>query len=571
PDRDPRPRRRVKPGRGPSPDLAEAMALHKAGQLAEAIERYRAIRRAFPKDLAALNLLGAALIQSGDAAEALPLLEEACALAPGFAEAESNRAAALNALVRFAEAEEAARLALKAKPDYPEALNNLGNALQARHLHRDAVEAYEKSLALRHGAAETLNACGVSLKALGRLDEALAAVDKAIALFPDFPAAHSNRAAVLKELGRYEEALAACDRALALEPGMVEAWGNRAVTFAALERIEEAEAAYLEAKTLQPGHPEILWNLSMVRLAQGRLAEGWPDYEHRWCRPTSRILPHEEIPLWRGEPGLPLKGKTLLVQFEQGFGDAIQMLRYVPVLEAMGAACILEMPEALFTLALRNFPRARVIPMDAPPTGADYRIPLMSLPLALRTETVAAIPGQVPYLRPDPAAVERWRGVIRPDPRPKFGLVWRGNASHIDDRNRSARLDDFLPLLENRNALWFVLQKGLTDEENERLKAFGTAVAFDRALPTFDDTAALLEFVDVVITVDSAPAHLAGALGKRTAVLLPFHADWRWLRNRADSPWYPTARLYRQRTPGDWAGTIGGIAAEIAGQNRPRS
>ena len=545
--------------------LAEAVALHQGGKPGEAKECYQKILAAHPGHFGTLNLLAVASIQTGEAARAIPLLERALLAQPDYVEAHSNLGAAFRLCNRAVEAEAACRKALALRPDYPEALHNLGAALQLQGRDEEALVEYGRSLVLRPASAQVHNSRCVSLKRLRRHEEAVEAGRRALALQPHYAEALNNVAAALKELGRYGEALAACEEALALQPNFAEAHGNRGVILASLNRMEEAAAAYRQALDHRPDFNEVGWNLGLMHLSLGRFAEGWVDYERRWGREEVRALPETGLPLWTGEPGIDLAGKKLLIQFEQGCGDLIQMARYLPLLERRGAVPvpILEVPASLRTLLTRSFPDLRLTPLDVVPEGLDYRIPVMSLPLALGTDSEAAIPGGVPYLRPDPEAVARWAARLPPDPRRKFGLVWRGNPIHPNDRNRSAKLEDLLPLLARKDVIWFILQKNLTEAELLLLQPFRNAVVLDPVLETFDDTAAVMMFLNVVVSVDSAPAHLAGALGRKTAVLLPFHADWRWMHDRADSPWYPSARLYRQAAPGDWAGVVGRLLEEI--------
>jgi hypothetical protein len=271
--------------------------------------------------------------------------------------------------------------------------------------------------------------------------------------------------------------------------------------------------------------------------------------------------------LWLGETDI--RGKNLLVQSEQGFGDVIQMLRYIPLIARMGAKTWFQAPKPLEALVRRSLSDAHVIPLRSCPDGIDLRIPIMSLPLAAKSLSEAEIPRDCPYLVPDRAKVELWRSRLASAHGRRVGLVWRGNPKHKNDHHRSAKLDVLLPLLENRDIRYVTLQKGLSEAEVSILARHPNVVALDKELTTFDDTAAVIAALDLVISVDTAPAHLSGALGKPIWVLLPFNPEWRWMLDRADSPWYPTARIFRQSEVGNWDGVIASLQAALSAAKKP--
>jgi len=533
------------------PDLGPALRLHQAGKVLEARGHYEKLRAAFPRHPDVLHLLGVTYLQTGENAAAIPFIEAALAVRPGDAEARCHLGNALQRLGRHAEAATAYRQA----PGHAAALSNLSISLNALGRNEEALEACREALRLKPDHAEACNNLAATLKELERYEEAVAACQRALELRPDYAEALNNLGAALKELDRPEEAAAVCQRALALRPDYAEAHNNLGAAFKELRRTEEAAAAYRRALALRPGFSGAEWNLALANLCLGNFREGWPAYERRWERKEMRVQVDKSLPLWLGSPELAGQGKTLLLQFEQGFGDAIQMMRYVPLLEARGIGCCIEVPTALRDLVQRSFPRSRVVPLGEIPAGIDYRVPVMSLPLALGTFAEEAIPKAAPYLVADPERVAAWRVRLGGEGRRWFGLAWRGNPNHIHDRHRSAALDDFLPLLERREIRWVIFQKDLTAAERERLRNYGNAIVLDHELTNFE-TAAAMRLLDGMITVDSAPAHLAGALGLPTTIVLPFHSEWRWMLERSDSPWYPTARLFRQARAGDWAELI---------------
>ncbi|MDE1170746.1 MAG: tetratricopeptide repeat-containing glycosyltransferase family protein [Verrucomicrobium sp.] len=500
--------------------LARAVQAHQAGKISAARVQYQQVLRQAPQHPVALNLLGVTHLQEGETEKGLGFIDRALSFTPRYAEAWCNRSAALKALGRHLDAAEAAQKALALNPEYPEALNNLGAALHELRRYGEAAEACRRAVALRPGYVDAWSNLGSACKALRRYPEAEAAYARAIALQPSFADAHHNLGAVLEETNRHDAALASYERALAA----------------------------------QPGHVEAAWSRGLLFLSQGRLEEGWRIYERRWERKKIRPLHPSPWPLWLGET--PLEGKRLLIQYEQGFGDFFQMARYFPQLQARGARCFLQVPEPLRALAARNFPEMELLGPRENPPEADCRIPFMSLPRAF-----GGIPAATPYLAADPAKAAAWRARLGEGDFPRVGLVWRGNPEHANDHNRSARLADFLPLLARPDVQCVVLQKDLAPEEAALLARYGNVAAAGPHLADFDDTAAVISLLDRVISIDSAVAHLAGALGRPLSLLLPFSADWRWGIGRAETPWYPAARLFRQGAPGQWNGPVAAAAA----------
>ncbi|MDE1170437.1 MAG: tetratricopeptide repeat protein [Verrucomicrobium sp.] len=577
-----------------SNDLQAAIALHQKGRVSDARVAYARVLQQAPHNPVALHLLGVTFLQEGKAAEALPWLRRAAAFRPQDADMLGGLAAALGATDCFAEAADVYQRLLVIRPEEAYAWRGLAEALQKLGRLKEAVRAYKRILVLAQDAGVLTN-FGALLKDLGRLGEAVAAHRRALELEPGLAAAHNNLGAALEAQEKLEEALASYLASFAADPRYVRGRVNAGAILQKLNRHEDAVALYQEALSFQPddagalynwsnallemnrveemfavherlfsfhpGHEEALWIQAGVFLARGELRRGWESYERRWSgrRPISPPPP-AGCPLWLGE-GEPGPG-PLLLQAEQGLGDTIHMLRYVPLLEARGTACWLQVPETLRALAARSFPAARVFSDVAVPPGAARRIPMMSLPLALRTDTVADIPGRVPYLTPDGARAAHWRAALPSGKGRRVGLAWRGSPTHERDRWRSARLEDFLPFLEREDFLPVIFQKGLTEAERALLARYPRAAVADAA--DLDDLAALLSVLDHVVAVDSSPAHLAGALARPASVLLPFYADWRWLLDRADSPWYPTARLFRQPARGAWAPAVAAALKELA-------
>jgi tetratricopeptide (TPR) repeat protein len=495
--------------------------------------------------------------------EALAAYDRALASRPAWVAIQVHRAMVLERLARPQEALLGYDAAVSLRADDWQ-IRVLRANLRVRLGHLVAALAdFDRALVLRPDFAEGHSNRGNTLVELGLLVEALAAHDRAVALAPDSAAIHFNRGNGLRELGQVEAAMASYARALTLDPRHVEAHSNLGVLLAGENRHAEALACYENALRIRPDHPQARYNRALAYLATGELARGWRDYEARWLGVDgmSREAPREfREPLWLGET--PAQGRAILVHAEQGLGDTLQFSRYVEQLAAAGAAVTFEVQAPLRALLQQLRGDVRVITRGEAYAPCDCRCPLLSLPLALRT-TLATIPARPRYLEADAVKRQHWRGVLRELRTPRIGLVWRGSRDHRNDVQRSARLSEWLSRLPPGFA-YVSLQKDVRDEDADVLTAHPEL--FDPAgqLQDFADTAALCECLDLVISVDTSVAHLSGALGCKTWVLLPFHADWRWMLERGDSPWYPTMRLYRQTTRGDWAGVLERVSRDLA-------
>lgn len=395
----------------------------------------------------------------------------------------------------------------------------------------------------------------------GAAGEAVALYDRALTVRPDSFEAHNNRGTALRELNRFEEALASYDRALTLKPDYAGALANRANVHADLRRFDEAFAGYDAALKLEPQLNEVLWNAALAHLVLGDLPAGFAKYESRWqnklAQQNKRQFPR---PLWLGET--PLAGKTLLLYAEQGFGDTLQFIRYATLAAAQGARVIVETQPALKRLVAGVPGVSAVFGQGEPLSAYDLRCPLMSLPLAFGT-TLDTIPATLPYLAAPVDAVARWRACFD-GARARVGLVFSGNPEHKNDRNRSIPLARLAPVVNTPGVRFICLQKDVRPADAATLQQMPQIETVAAELTDFTDTAALIETLDLVVTVDTSVAHLAGALGKPVWLLLPWLPDFRWLLDRADSPWYPSARLFRQPAMGDWDGAIDALAAALA-------
>ncbi len=587
---------------GLSEPLKEGLQHHQAGRMAEAEASYRRLLADQPEHPGALHLLGVVAYQSKRPDDAVRLIRRAIAINAQDPAYFSNLGLALHALGKYAEAIDSYDKALALKRDYVDAHNNRAITLAKLRRFEEALASYDKALIQKPDHLAAIVGRGIALRELRRYDDALAYFGRALALKPDYSEAHNGRGIVLEILKRFDEALTSFDRALALEPGHVAARINRGNVLRRLERIDEAIANYNEALSLEPNNLTALanrgwimaetkrfdeafanyekaisidpnyavahWNEANNRLLLGNLQRGWAKAEWRWKVPTLRLAaPNASRPSWLGDE--PIKGKRILLYNEQGFGDAIQFCRYVPLVAAQGAEVIVQVQEPLRQLVSGLPGVAQCIAKGDKLPAFDVQCSINSLPLAFKTR-LETIPSATPYLHP-PAQTSDWEARLGPKGRPRIGLVWSGRPTHVNDRNRSAGLAAFLPLLQV-DATFVTLQKDVRTDDQALLNERKDIVHLGPSLKNFADTAAVISHLDVVISVDTAVAHLAGALGKAVWILLPYFPDWRWLLDREDSPWYPTARLFRQDESRAWPNVIARVRAalsEFVGSSMP--
>ncbi|MBD2089388.1 tetratricopeptide repeat protein [Microcoleus sp. FACHB-1515] len=555
-----------------------AMSLHKAGDLTGAIEQYQNLLKLRPQDVQTHNNLGVALKVQGNLTEAEQHYRQAIALDPQSAGAYNNLGNLLKQQGRLDEAAAAYQQAIHLAPNYldaqaslgqvwmqqgkldaaaehfrhlltlhpdnPDLHNHLGNTLQKLDRFAEAIPHYETAIA-RQPAPSYYNNLGAALQDLGRSAEAIAVYQQALTLDSNYPDAYYNLGNALKDLTRYTDCVKVYQRAIELAPRHAEAHNNLGLVLYELGRLEAAIAVYEQAIELRTNYPDAHLNMALSLLAAGDLERGFQEYEWRWQVKGKNFKPMRSFlqPLWDGSDPT---GKTILLHAEQGFGDTIQFIRYVPLVAAKGGRVIVECQPPLARL-LQTVPEiAQVIPAGSPLPEFDVHLPLLSLPDRFRT-SLQTIPCQTPYLQPPEAAPLQLTGS------PKVGIVWAGSPDNANDRQRSCPFETFADLLNVPGIVFFSLQKG---ERSIDLQAVSGVTDLSEHLRDFADTAAAIARLDLVITVDTAVSHLTGALGKPVWVLLSFAPDWRWMRDRLDSPWYSTARLFRQPAPGDWASVI---------------
>ncbi len=536
-------------------------ALQELKQFEEAVSSYNQAIALRPDHAESYFYRGNAFKELGQFEEVVANYNQTIALNPDYAEAYSNRGNALQELKEFEAAVLDYEMAVALRPDFAEAFFNRGNALQKLNQLEDSVLSYDKAVALKPDYAEVYFNRGLSLHKLQQLDLSGQSFKRAIALKPDFPEAHYNYACILEELQFMEAAVDSYDRAITLKPDYADAYCNRGHAFQKMNRYDLAISSYHKAITLNQNLAEAYWNKSLALLSIGDFTDGWELYEWRWklenFTSPKRVFPW---PLWLGNESL--KGKTILLHSEQGLGDSIQFSRYTNLVADLGARVILEVEEPLASL-FEELPGVSTFVVKGSPIPAcDYHCPLMSLPLAFKTE-VSSVPYSEQYLRSKKSKVQYWKKRLGKKRQPRVGLVWSGSVALKNDKNRTILLADLLSHLPV--GLDYVsLQKEVREIDRAALDSHTPTIThFGEELKDFTDTAALCELMDVVISVDTSVAHLSGALGRPTWVLLPYCPDWRWMLDRDDSPWYQSVKLYRQSESGEWSSVFGHVNTEL--------
>ena len=500
-----------------------------AGRLQEAMQACQQLLAAAPGHADTMGLLSMAMLRAGQPQTATDWLNRAMQQKPAAAAGYLvNCALTLIELGHPAPALEASQDALARKPAFPEAMQASGHALSDLGRAEEAVDLYRQALLLKPALHDIQNNLALALRALSRLEEAEPWFRQAVAREPRDPILRANHANLLKDLGRLDEAEAAYRAALRLAPENT------------------------------PTRAMVQYNLGILLLLAGRLTEGWAGYEHRFAAGAVPLKPYSQ-PLWTGEG---LAGRALLVHAEQGFGDAIQMARYLPLIAEKK---ILVQVAAPLVRLLSGWPGVQVIAAGDPLPEFDLQCPILSLPRAFAT-TEEAIPGRVPYLRADPVRVAHWRARVAELPGLRVGIVWAGNPRDMTlDRRRSIPLDVLAPLAGMAGVSFVSLQKDVP-AGGLQASALGRVLHdWTGELPDFAETAALIEALDLVIGVDTAVVHLAGALGRPVWLLNRADTDWRWRLGRDDSAWYPTLRQFRQLRAGDWGSVVLTVREALAG------
>jgi tetratricopeptide (TPR) repeat protein len=536
------------------------VAFFRLGRFEEAIACYREALRLQPASASAHNNLGNALRAANRSAEAVEPLREALHLRPDFPEAHCNLGQVLATLGKTDEALEAYQQALRLRPDFATAHRKKGILLAQKDQPADAISCLREATRLEPNSDEAFFHLGNALRETGQLEEAIASYQTALRLRPESIATANNLGVSLVELQRYAEADAVYRSALRHAPDHPTTLNNLGVALKGTHQLDEAQDCFARVLRTDPDHVEAHRNRAMTWLLAGDFARGLPEYEWRLRQPGRDVAPFGK-PRWDGSP---LAGRTILLHTEQGLGDTLQFVRYGALLREQGTRVLLLAPRVLAPL-LRSCPAIDqvVVPGEAVPS-CDVQAPLMSLPWLCRT-TLDTIPRQIPYLTVDEGRIQRWAGVLRSLQGFRVGIAWQGSPHYVADRGRSIPLCHFRSLAEVEGVRLVGLQKGPGLEQLAGVDF--PVISFDRQMDegggAFLDTAALMRNLDLVVTSDSAVAHLAGALGVRTWLVLGVTPDWRWLLDREDSPWYPTLRLFRQTAVGEWEPVFTRVAEEL--------
>jgi len=523
------------------------------GQLASAQAICAEILKQQPNHVDALHVSGLIELQTNDPRRAVELIGKALALNPGNAAAHCNRGSALQALNDLEAALESYNQAIVNDPRFAEAYFNRGIVLHLLKRPDDAVASHSRAIALNSGFAAAYYQRGRVLQELNQLQAALASFDHAVAIDTKYAEAYLIRGNVQRQLGQWQAALASFDAAISIQPNFAEAHCNRGNILNELNQLEAAVASYDRAIAINDRYVEAYCNKAVAQLLAGDLDNGWINYEWRRKRHPGNF----SQPPWLGKESIA--GKSILLHSEQGFGDTLQFCRYVPLVSALGAQVIFEVDGPLMSVMASLEGISCLVEKGGVLPSFDYQCPLLTLPLAFKTR-VETIPAPTRYLRADTARVERWQGKLGETTKPRIGLVWTG--STVLNNNRSIALAEWIPQLPP-GFDYVCLQKEVRPEDRSVLRAHPRIASFPDELDDFGDTAALCECMDLVISIDTSVAHLSGALGRKTWILLPLNPDWRWLLNRDDSPWYPSVTLYRQAKLGDWSGVLETVNAQL--------
>ncbi len=519
----------------------------------EALETYARVIVMNPQNAEAYRERGNLFLERGKHHQSINDFDAAIKIQPQDTQSLFNRGVANAGIKRFQQALDSYDLAMQIEDNNAYLHFNRGVALEQLGRFDESLASYDEAISRKYDFTEAHLHRGNVLKALGRLEESIFAFERMIGMNPNYAEAYNNRANGLKKLGQLDAAMVDYDAAIRIKPDYQEAYNNRGNMLKDTGFYERAMQDYDRALALNPDYVSCHWNKSLLLILLGDYLNGWKLYEWRMQEPSLRDKHYQlATPGWRGE--YSLQGKTILIYAEQGFGDVIQFSRYLPMLKAQGANIIFELFQPLNSLFQSMRCEMTLVSKGEAMPAFDTYCPIMSLPYAMKT-TLDTIPAEIPYLFADAEKVAGWKKTLGKTNKKRVGLVWAGSTKHENDANRSLALDALDSLLQV-DVEWHSLHKEYRLHDQGILHQYPQLLQHQDAIQDFSDTAALIECLDLVITVDTSVAHLAGAMGKPVWILIPFAPDYRWLLDREDSPWYPTARLFRQPVLNDWDSVI---------------
>jgi tetratricopeptide (TPR) repeat protein len=539
--------------------MQSAIEHYQNGNLEHARQICKKILGKQPNNANVLHFLGVLCYRVHDYDAAITHLKKALRINPSDAEAHYNIGRAYEGKEQIDEAIQSYKSALRIKSYFVDAHINLGNLLQKTGQLDDAIFNYQRAIELNPNHAGVYYNLGIMFQEMDRIDEAISAFQNSIRLNPQYADAYHDLGYVFHMNRQPNEAVECYHKAIQLDKGMFDAYNNLGRVYQEQGQLDDAITSYRKSLEINPDFAEAHCNLAMALLLTGDFVQGWKEYEWRWkFKDRSRYDFPQQI--WDGSD---ISGKTVFLYAEQGFGDTIQFIRFAPLVAALGGKVIIECHKELKSLIRHVRGVDTVITREDPLPEFDVHYPLLSLPLIFNT-TPESIPANIPYIMTDQKKVQQWKERIQSDnARMKIGLVWSGNPKYKADQFRSISLSSFLQLWEVEGTSFYSLQKGEAASQVKELPQETKLIDYTDEIHDFSDTAALIENLDLVISVDTAVAHLAGALGKSVWTLLPFSPDWRWMLNREDSPWYPTMRLFRQPSVGDWFSVIERVKDEL--------
>jgi len=506
--------------------LKRGLELQQQGLTLEASLIYREILKKEPNNFDALHLLGV------------------------IAYAESNFQLAMNL---FAEA-------IELQPTNFLFYFDCGNAYEGLNQLEAAISCYDKALALNPNYPDIHFNRGAAFQRLNQLEAAIACYDNVIALNPNHVNAYFNRGAALQGLGQLESAISCYDKALALNPNYADIHFNRGAAFQRLNQLEAAITCYDTVIALNPNHVNALWNKTLSLLLNGNFEMGWKLFQRGGEFNTRQVQQDYIEPLWLGEDSLA--GKSILLHNEQGLGDTLQFCRYVKLVSNLGGRVILKAQKPLISLLSDLEGVSHLVAEGEEVPKFDFQCPLMSLPLAFKTE-INTIPVSKKYIHSSPIKAQEWKNKLGEKFKPRIGIAWSSTSSFLHDSSRSMTLAELLLALPSGEFEYFCLQKEIKAIDKETLRLNSQIKFVGDELDDFSDTAALIENLDLVISTCTSIPHLSGALGKQTWLLLAYTPDWRWLLNREDTPWYPSTKLYRQSSSGDWTSVLQRVKTDL--------